>query len=391
MMTKQTYLGQVLDVWAPNWPRRVGKHQDWAHTHDEAVGILDREMTKGGDGYISTYSFPRGHTREGNVPHVDTLFIDFDIEGREYKAGSGDRDAWIRDLSFLLVRARRVAKFLLEREAPGWRAAFSGHKGIHLFLDFPAVDPDIGDYNQFAAGLSEYARELTGHLMQETGITDLSDYVDVTSGDLGRLHRVPNTRHPGASESFGEDRYCVAVTLEELANATPEFYEEATRQPRRMDGLYESRNPNERAGENVAHHIATASPGKSASFTDSMPDPERYDEYVSEVQNEAIDLDDVEFLTSDRPCVWEFYKREDKYSYGNQSRFMEIYCIRELQEKNVPVDVIREFLSNSPEYDKDYTEWIIKDVISRDYNRFSIEKLMSEAPEFAGPCEGALI
>lgn len=387
----------ALDVWAPTWPRRVTTRQQWADGRSRALRLLlEAEDEPDMEPFISTYSFPRGHTKGGNVPHIDTLFIDFDMEGGEYVSGSGDEEAWMRDLSFLLVRVNRVANMLAhERSSVGWRASLSGHKGVHLFLDFPAIPVSAGDYGSFLTGVNSFARELTADLMHETAISDLGEYIDVTSSDLGRLHRVPNTVHGGATESFGESRYCVPVTLEELAEITAEDYRELTRSPREVP--YKGRSENSTVGETIKQHVVHAEPRAyrgSNTGGPSFADYEKYKRYVTEIQNDDIELEDVPLLTTDRPCVWSFHEREDKYDYGDQSHYMEVYCIRELQEKNVPVSVMKEFLSTSPKYDERYTEEIIKNVISYDYERFNVRRHIERSPalcdlEHCGLCQEA--
>lgn len=385
-MTDQDLIRSALDVWGPTWPRRVTLHQEWADGPEKAAELL---ASASDDGFISTYAFPRGHPKGGNIPEVDTLFIDFDMESGEYDPDNADRQEWERDISALLVRARRLARFLVEEDATGWRAALSGHKGVHLFLDFPTIPVSAGDYSSFVAGINEYATEITGHLIAETKISDLGRYVDVTSSDLARLHRAPNTLHPKATKALGEKRYCVPITLERLAEIDVDDYARLTNSPRTVP--YDSREPNEKAGEIIEQYIRTANPDSfdRHSRGPSMKSQQRYNEYVEEIQNDNIDLEDVKFLTRDRPCVWRFHEREDKFNYGNQSHFAEIWAIRELQEKNVPVNVMHEFLANSPDYSEEQTDFIIRQILSRDYSRFTLESLLRKAPEFANPEECA--
>jgi hypothetical protein len=380
---RQKLVRDALNVWAPNWPRRVTRRQAWVDNRDEATSYLQEAEGEGSNSpFVSVYSFPRGHTKEGNVPRVDTIFIDFDFEGGDYEAGSGDRDAWRRDLSHLLVRARMVARHLRDYGRPGWRASLSGHKGIHLFLDFPALEPPPGEFEEMVAGINDYATDLIDQIQEETGLDTLHRYVDVTSSDLGRLCRVPNTRHNGASESFGEDRFCVPVTIDELAELSVDEYESMTRSPRPMP--YHDREPNTKVAEVLTQYIRTADLSvHSVKPSGSTVNRELVDEY-REQSNDEIELEDVKLLTSDRPCVWRFHEREDKYRHGYESHYMELFVIRELIEKNVPIEVMKEFLSNAPEYDEDYTENRIEEIISRDYHRFGIESVLRKAPEFTG-------
>lgn len=381
--TRERLIRDTLGVWAPSYPRRAQRNQVWVDSDAETVAaLLGAEKDPGDEPFISTYAFPRGHTKSRNIPEVDTLFIDLDIESGEYESGSGDVDAWQKDLAYLLRYARQIAKLINNREASGWRAALSGHKGVHIFLDFPIIPADEGDFEQFRAGIKEYANELVGHLVQETGLTDLRRYVDVTSSDLGRLHRVPNTIHGGATESFGETRYAVPVTMEELAIMTPELYWEYTSEPREVP--YESRDPNARAGEVIARHIRNAEPASSFDRTASgYADYSRFEQYLAE-QNDAIDLEDVPLLTSDRPCLWKFRDRDDGFSRGAESHFMEMFAIREMAEHNIPVSVMKEFFEVIPGYDEEWTEHRIREIIARDYERFNVETLHDNAPNFCG-------
>lgn len=388
MDTKQqaSLIGDALDSWSPVYPRRVTRNQLWAGNDGEAIrALLDSQEDPADSPFISVYSFPRGHTKGDNIPDVDTLFIDFDFEGGDYEPGSGDRDAWRRDISHLLVRARHVAQIIRDGErTDAWRASLSGHKGIHLFLDFPVLHPELGSFDQYIAGLNQYATDLVSELAGATGLDDLDRYVDVTSSDLGRLCRVPNTLHGGAADSFGEERYCVPVTIDELSTLTPEAYEEFTSAPRDVADV--DRVPSETVGEIISNYVQNAR-GSSTSYSSSggsVTSWDRVDEYREE-SNDDLTLRDSKFLTSDMPCVWNFHEREDKYDYGNQSYVMETHCIGKLLESNFPIEVIKEFLSTSPDYDESYTEQKIKELIAFDFNPYRTEKLLRQAPEFCNP------
>jgi hypothetical protein len=354
--------------------------------------LLNAERADDNSPFISTYSFPRGHTNEGNIPRIDTLFIDFDFESGDYD-GSGNRAAWRRDISHLLVRARRVAEYISRRGSGAWRAALSGHKGIHLFYDFEPVDPSYGSFDQFVAGVNEYAEELVDVLAEETGIGDLDRYVDVTSSDLGRLCRVPNTIHGGASESFGELRYCVPITIDELATISVDEYESLTKSPREVP--WESRSPDAETTRVIAKHVEQASASSGSRVSGSVSyDWSNVDEY-REAQNENISLSDIPFVTSDRPCVWDFHHRQDKYAHGNQSHYFEMFAIRELMEHDVPIDVMVEFLGNSPDYDPEYSRQRVKEIIAWNPARFRVDSVLQNAPEFTNPdtcgaCQSAL-
>lgn len=381
-MDRVSNLSNALDVWAPTYPRNINRKQrEVTNKGDALPALLEAEDDDYNEPFVSVYSFPRGHTKQSNIPRIDTLFIDFDFESGEYEPGSGDVEAWRRDISQLLVRIRRVAKFIQSSGTESWRASLSGHKGVHLFHDFEPLDPEIGAFSQYIAGVNEYANEVVERLVEGTGLTDLENYVDVTSSDLGRLCRVPNTVHGGATRSFEEPRYCVPVTIDELADITVDTYRELTSQPRAVP--WDGRNPNSDATEVIERYVETSSTFAPGSTSAGDIDYQRVEEY-KEQSNDSIDLYDVKFLTSDRPCVWEYHLRDDKWDFGAQSHFMEIYCIREMIEKGVPIDVMKEFFADTDGYDERYTEQKIKDVIARGYNRFRTKTILRDAPEFCG-------
>lgn len=385
MVDRNELIYDALQTWSPDFPRRVTRSQLWSNAHGETIRLLRESEEREDDSpFISVYSFPDGHTKDDNIPAVDTLFIDFDIENGDYVAGSGDREAWKRDLSELLVRARRVASFMEETpKADCWRASLSGHKGVHLFVDFPTLENGLGSFDQYVAGLNDYGRDLINDLASETGLEDLEDYVDVTSADLGRLCRVPNTIHGGASSSFGEERYCVPVSLGELSSLTADGYEELTKSPREVP--WESRSPNQDAGEVITQYVQTSEGKTFARGAGGATDLDwsRVEAY-REQSNDDLTLDDVQLLTSDMPCVWAFHLRDDMFQHGNQSHEMESHCIAKLLQNDFPIDVIKEFLSEADEYDERYTEKRIEELIARDFSPYRTEKLLRRAPEFCG-------
>jgi hypothetical protein len=373
----------ALQTWAPTYPRRAGVHQEVVESESAAVDrLLAADDSPDDIPFLSTYAFPRGHTTANHIPRVDTLFIDFDFDGGNYESGSGDVRAWRQDLSQLLVRARRVASYILESgQAANWRAALSGHKGVHLFLDFDPIPPSAGSQEQFAAGTEQYAHDLIDHIADETRLRSLPRYVDVTSSDLARLCRAPNTLHGGATDSFGDERYCVPVSIEELADIDVDTYLELTAEPREAPRT--ARDPSAEVADVIQRYVTTAE-ATSADYVQgtSTVNYSLVEDY-QERANENITLEDIQFLTADRPCVWNFYQRDDKYQHGQQSHYMELFCIRELLEHNVPIDVIHDFLDSAPEYDEEYSQERIEQIISRDYNRFTVEKILRNAPEFA--------
>lgn len=162
---------------------------------------------------------------------------------------------------------------------------------------------------------------------------------------------------------------------------TVDEYIAETQQPRPLP--WDGRDENERVNEILTQHVRNASVGRSRSFSGSTVDRSRVAAY-RETSNDSIELGDIKLLTSDRPCVWRYYGRDDKFRHGYQSHYMEMYVIRELIERDVPIDVIKEFFNSAPEYDEQYTENRIEEIISRDYKRFSVESVLRNAREFCG-------
>lgn len=378
-------IASAIAVWCPSYPRRVTAHQHWA-TSPLEVG----KRIKAVDGtdvapFVSVYSFPNGHTQEGGVPAIDTLFIDFDIpSGGEYRSTNPDPQAWYRDMSALLTRVREVCRLLVREGLDHhYRAALSGHKGVHLYLDFPTIDPDEGTPGQFKNGMKQYADELISYLESQTYL-DLEAWVDVDSSDLARLCRLPNTRHSGASVAFDEDRYCVPVSIRELANITPNEYAKLTRSPRPVPKECR-RNPSHRAHDVLTQYIRDATGGHYRGA--SRFDPKALERYEGE-QNEDLTLEDVPFLMSRKPCIGAFRERADMFAHGAASHAMELNVIAHLVEERVPIDVIVEFFSDAPEFNEEFTRHQIEKVIAHQLNPYRCDTIWAQAEMFClGPDE----
>ncbi|QRV15071.1 hypothetical protein JMJ58_19520 [Haloterrigena salifodinae] len=405
MTTETELVTDGLTYWADSWPRRATKYQQWATSPEEAAElVLDAEDDPQNWPFISVYSFPEGHTKDGNVPRIDRLFIDLDVPDNGNYRGSdrGDPTArWVKDMSKLLVRARKVSRFLLKTASPeSWQVVLSGHKGIHLDLVFPPISTSNGDQSQFLNGINGYAASLKEYIIEATGLEDLEDYIDVDSSDLGRLRRVPNTKHLGASQAFGEDRFCVPVTLEELAEMRPADYIELTRERREVDDRFRP-VPNDKAAEVLTQRIRNA-PSSSRSFGGggSTNDPARLVAYV-EAQNDKITVDSLDFVMTDRPCIAEFFKREDAFGYRSASHYMEMFAITHMMDKKVPIelDVTRDDAGNVtkatviggtmveafrglPGFDEDYTCERVETYISLGYSPMKCETVWKKAPTF---------
>ncbi|WP_083902016.1 hypothetical protein [Natronorubrum bangense] len=377
-------LTSAIGVWCSTYPRRVTAHQRECDSPVKIAAQLNNAEGTDIPPFVSVYGFPDGHTTDGAIPAIDTLFIDFDIpSGGEYRSSDPDPQAWYRDMSALLTRVREVCRLLeTEGSAKHFRGALSGHKGVHLYLDFPVLDSQEGTMRQFKSGMRTYSDELISYLESETYL-DLEPWVDVDSSDLARLCRMPNTLHLGATRAFNEDRYCVPVSIRELANITPNEYVKLTRSPRVVPEDCH-RNPSEKAASILTQYIREASSGHS--FSSSNYDPKAVKRYEKE-QNENITIDDLPFLMHGKPCISGYRDRADKFSYGAASHAMELNVIAHLTAKNVPVDVIVELFSGDDEFDEAYTREQIKKVIAHNYSEFNCETIKEQAPMFCGECD----
>ena len=332
-------------------------------------------------GYVSVYSFPQGHTSndEENIPLIDTLMFDLDFEGEK---GASNAD-WARDMSALLVRTRMVAKALIDIDRDQyWRASLSGHKGIHLYLDFPAINRNEGTAYQFRTGVKNYTENLIQTLKDETGLSNLDEYIDVLSGkDFARLTRLPNTVHDGASDRFGETRFCVPVSIAELSEITTTEYINLTRRPRKVPESCR-RIPNQRVHDILVKEIriATDSAVLSNKYSAGTRDEGRVKQYEDEISNEAVDLDRLKLYL--RKCCWEFHDRDDRFSHGHQSHLMELNCIAEMVDNNTPIDTMVEFFSVDEDFNETYTRDKIRQVIAYSYSPFKDEKLRKSASTF---------
>jgi len=378
-------LWKASGVFAPDYPRQSSssrtiqaERRTRAEFCDALEGARDHEMP----GYYSVYSFPRGHSQDGNIPKVDCIFIDLDVEGADYdpKNDKTEFDAWRRDMSALLARARMIAKAILEGdEEQHFRVTLSGHKGLHLYLDFPTIAPTNGDFGQFKNGLKQYGEQVMEWLDSTAGGVNIDPWVDVDASDLGRLARHPNTIHHGAAYD-DVTRWCVPITVEELSTLTVDDYLSVTQGPRWPDG-YE-RNPSTSAGDKVVQAIRNASASKQTSrSTGSSFDYAALEQYDDEA-NGDIELEDIPFLTANKPCIEAFAEREDAFDHGNASHTMEISIIGRLVEMSVPRDVIHEFFAQIPGYREDYTDEQIDKIIGREYKEFNCANIADRAPMF---------
>jgi hypothetical protein len=229
--------------------------------------------------------------------------------------------------------------------------------------------------------LNAYADTVTENLDEIAGGISLDRWVDVVSADLGRLVRHPNTRHFGV-EYTDEPRYCVPVSVKELTAIDPDRYEELTSRRRQVPDDCR-RNPSEEAGEKVTFSIQNAAmSGGTRSGGGSIYDSSRIRRYKSRA-NDAIDVEKLKLLTSNKLYIWEFREREDAFQHGNESRVMEMFIILDLVNKyQPPIDVIVDFFRPIPGFDENYTKWLVRDYIARDYGLMRMDTLADRAPTF---------
>jgi mRNA-degrading endonuclease toxin of MazEF toxin-antitoxin module len=373
---------QAAEVWCPEgtYPRRVGLHQQSRADISSLVNHLASRVHD--DGFVSVYGFPRGHSSDGSVPDVDTLMLDFDVPGDQY-AGDGDMDDWTSEMYDLLARVRLVVEYLADKgKVDHWRFSLSGHKGVHLYLDFDTVHPDMGNLSQFKTGLSAYTSEMITYLESEIGVT-LQPWLDVDSSDMGRLTRLPNTIHTGATTVFGTERFCVPVTANELRDLTVADYWALTSSPREVPAGVR-RIESERASKAVARHIQHASASSSGTHSGSY-NSERVEEYKNNANDGYESVDDLWLFLEDRPCIKAYYERDgDQFHYGNASHTMELFVMARFVNMGVPYEIIVEFFEtmDADGFDAHETRGRLNEIIARNYNEFNCEKVWQEAPRF---------
>lgn len=383
-------LWEVSKVWCPNvgpdFPRQASSDvsfQTPVENRTELVSNLVRAADNGRDGYVSTYSFPRGHTDNcENIPEINTIFVDFDIpKDSEYRGRNQTLDAWKRSVSKLLIRVNAVATSIIESgKHPYWRASLSGHKGVHLFLDFPTIHHEEGTYTQFKNGLKEFGNVVIENLDESAGGINIEPWVDVDSSDLARLTRMPNTPNHGANHT-DDVPWCVPVTIKELTDLDADDYLELTSEPRDVPSSVQ-RYPSKWAAKTLRQKIRDAS-GASTTSTPGggAPNAALLSGYQEDA-NQDINVSDIPILVGNKPCIMEFVKRNDSFGFGEQSRTMEISVMKELIHKQVPIDVMVDFFRPIDGFDETKTRNTIEDIIQRDYGKLTCKTIWRDAPEF---------
>ncbi len=387
----ESFLQDAIDVWCPTFPRkcsaRMNNSGGWGQTSvDSSSEVISKIETIKGDspGFVSVYSFPHGHTSDSsdNIPRIDTLMFDLDIDG----AKNDSEKEWKKQMMGLLVRARIVAQQLIEDDLDQyWRASLSGHKGIHLYVDFPAIDVREGNASQFRNGVEKYTNDLLNVIQSEADLPNLDNSVDVTSGkDFARMTRLPNTIHEGATKRFGETRFCVPISIQELAEIRVDEYVALTQRPRYVpDGC--RRVESQKVYDVLVQDIRSASAASSAaswgSSGTSGKDTQRIASYEKEVEGD-YSLQTLRVSKRLRPICWEYHDRDDRFDYGDQSHLMELNCIAEMVAHEVPVDLMVEFFAVDEDFREGYTRSKIADVLSYDYSPCKMKTLRNRASVF---------
>lgn len=377
-----TQIRDAAEVWCPegSYPRRVTRHQESKPTLNTLVNSVASRAHS--NGFVSVYGFPEGHSSDGNIPEVDTLMLDFDIPGDQYY-GDGSFEDWAAEMSELLSRVRLVVEhFLDEGKANHWRFSLSGHKGVHMYLDFPKIERVHGNLHEFKSGLGAFVSGLIEY-MEEAVEVELEPWLDVDSSDMGRLTRLPNTKHPKASEVFGSSKFCVPVTVNELQDLTVTDYWAFTSSRRDVPDTI-SRDESERAHLAIVKQIQKASGGGEIDY-DTTYDTDKIKEYKENSKEGYKSLENLWLFLEDRPCIKAYHDRDgDQFEYGNSSHTMELFVIAKLINMKVPYDLIIEFFAtmDAVEFSEAKTRKQVDELIARDYNEFNCERIWEDADRF---------
>lgn len=65
--------------WCPDFPRKSthgdGPKQRTVQTRPSLIDNLSKSSQSDSPGFVSVYSFPHGHSQEGEIPKIDTLSL----------------------------------------------------------------------------------------------------------------------------------------------------------------------------------------------------------------------------------------------------------------------------------------------------------------------------
>jgi hypothetical protein len=353
-----------LGAWSPTFPRRACKSQFWANSMDDLERYASGPASRS-DFFVSVYSFPdQTHPSQGGNPPIDTLFMDLDLESERFselrRAWEGGDNTVLPELlalrknllSNVLNQARTLVDYLMKHNLQP-RILLSGFKGVHLFIDFPAVQFSSLDVAKLILS------KLTGEIKAETSVA----FDPTIVGDVSRLCRIPNTQHFDASRLLGRPQYAVPVTPSELMDLTPEGYDNLCSASRFLSILREESNEFLAMLTRIEQDMDLDE--VAVTMRGAFKDSEKLEAYERECIREILadeDFDDLDV----RPC---FKKtRHDRISLdGTGGHLMRIGAVMELASRNLSIASIIRWFEFCKDYDPGKTEAAVKDIISRGY------------------------
>lgn len=363
-----------LGAWSPSFPRRVCKNQFTIENMIQLNGYANGASSKN-DFFISVYSFPDKHPREGGNPPIDTLFIDLDVESERFSElrkawASGDNSVLSELLSLrtklldeTLKQTRLLFDYLVSLKIQP-RILLSGFKGVHLFIDFPAL--------QFSS--LEVAKKILSKFMDELKSATRVTFDHSVVGDVSRLCRIPNTIHFDSSKLLGRSQYATPITSAELMNLSAEDYDRYCSNQRHLPiGRYESTEMLSiltQIEQDMDLDEVAVSP------VHQIKDSERIRVYERECEREILANDDYDQLDI-RPCFKRVHREQIQLSggYGHKLR---IGAVLELARQGLSVQSIVRWFSFCDDYDPRITEKAVFDLISRGYTDKHIDEYGSE-------------
>jgi hypothetical protein len=302
---------------------------------------------------------------EGGNPPISTIFIDLDLESKEF---SDLRNRWehgdstIVDelltlrktlLTEVLDQAKALVSYL-KKQGITPRILLSGFKGVHLFIDFPCV--------QFSSlETAKYViKELLDQIKTQVGNVCFDPTV---IGDVSRLCRIPNTINSKATRLLSRPQYAVPVSADEFMNIGPEDYDNLCLSP------HSNPQPRTESHEVLVtltritedmdlDEVAIAPKGQ-------VKDPERLEAYERECTREILDEENFDELHI-RLCFKKAHR--DKISLeGTGGHLMRIGGVMELATQNLSIASIVRWFDFCSDYDPGKTEAAVKGLISRGY------------------------
>lgn len=383
------FIHLTLNAMCPpiSYPRYIGyENAPFDATYQEAMKsqfILDpmvepRELATrvqsippASNKYVTVFGCPEGHPSDGHIPMVDCLWFDFDVD-----KGADD---WAAEIEPLLDALSQVASSLVsDKREEYWRVVLSGHRGVHLYLDFESIELDVPKA-AYERGLKKVHESVVDSL-DELTVFPLRDYFDKDGSNLSALVRVPNTLHPGATERFEEPRFAVPVDMDELIALTPERYAELVSAPRLVDSWTRTPSPFARTNVLAAIQEADRNMDENLDTVYSRDNPigvsnakEWYEENWQTKDFGRV-LDDENRWRFDKwPCLLAWPDRDDQFDYRRESHNMEFWVMARLIQYRVPYERIVEYIKDMehPRYSRWKTTKMLDNLIN---NRVGIDR-----------------